>query len=227
MILLNLLQKARIKTQPVETDMDQHRAYLKKQGSSNKVVYSHRGVNFPEGKEYIFWVNIKGYSFLYVVTPDREEYIYYFPSKEDVVESLGQSGDGTFIYGVDVSTKKYCFEIKITIAGDMYINYITTVPEGCGVGLKKLFEVAYLLLSTIGYKGKIALKDDVQIDGKFITFDRIKQGKPSIYSRYGFRIIPEREIQIQQAKNKGDMKLLKELCHNIPMVAKDISQFVD
>lgn len=232
MSLKELLVTSKVKMERVEDeDMKTHRTYLRSHGSSDKVVYSHRGIVFPEEQD-LFWINLrsvhdlrKTYDFLYVFTPEKEEFLYYFPSRDDAIEPLGKVKQ-YFLYGIDVTERKYCFEIKVNVVGEMYINYITTEPKGCNLGLKGLFEILYLFLYKIGYKGKVALKDDVQIAGKFITYERILEGKPSIYEKYGFRILPERLDSIRKAKDSNDLKTLKVLCSNIPMVARDISKFV-
>jgi len=216
-MLLKLLNEAKINLFPYDSEIvKDHENYLQ---NKEKIVYLHRGVKIPKNTNLIFTFHIDKNNFLYVASPEGEEFIYYFPGSvepEDFLENLGRHEDEHY-YGVNISEKKYCFEIKVNVDGEIYLNFITTEPEGCGVGLNELFKVFFSLLTKINYKGRMALKDDVQVKGKFITYDRILAGKPSIYEKYGFFPNKRRMRQIEEEIKNKNFEAAKKLSRNIPM----------
>jgi len=230
MRFLDLLKKSRFPVSTAVTDdMEIHKQYLEKNEGKEKkenIKFSHKGSTIQGDfeKAPFFWFVIQNYSFLYIMTPENEEYIYYFPNPEEAIEPLGKIKNN-FIYGINLDEKRYCFEIKIGIDGGIMLNFITTQPEGCSVGLNKLFQILNILLSSLKIEGPILLKDDVKVGDKFITYERMLQGKPSIYVKYGFKIISSRLEEIEKAKRLNDTEALKVLYRNIPMVAKDTSKF--
>lgn len=215
------------------TDLLEFKESLLGYNPASKVIVSHRGI--PDVKpENVFWVIPKGNqecSFLYLKSPEHdEEYLYFMDDqfKRDIIEAIGNDGD-EYYYGIDFADKKYCIELKYTTYKEIYINFITTLPKGCSnkycSRLNGLFKVLKIFLDSIGYIGRVALKDDVQVNGKSITLERILEGKGSIYEKYGFFIDEGIFREIKNSIDKGDKQSLKVLSRNIPMVAENTGKF--
>lgn len=168
-------------------------------------------------------------SFLYIST-DSVEYLYYFgeKSENDILYPLYVNSNNEYVYGIDKSDKQYCIELKFE-SNNLHINFITTESENCKKvfcnKLNGLFSVLYIFLKTVNYTGKITLEDDVMINGKFITYDRIINNKPSIYEKYGFEIEKNRLYQINNALADKNYDKLKILSRCIPMYANNIDKF--
>jgi hypothetical protein len=171
-------------------------------------------------------------NFVYILTSDNT-FLYYFPCTKElctelVLSDLGYDENAKEVVGIDFEDKHFCIEI-IDKESFLYINFITTTPDKCDSvmcnRLAGLFSMLYCFLSSIGYDGIVWLKDDVVINGEFITYKRLLEGKGSIYTKYGFRILPNVQEKIDELLKFGKLEELKVLSRNIPMVSQNIIGF--
>ena len=174
-------------------------------------------------------------SFLYVRTYDKNEYNEYLYFADDVSslieDTYSYTEKGEEIYSINLENRKFCIELTMESLGYLYINFITTIPGNCKnyfcKGLNGLFQALYFFLSSIDYTKIVLLKDDAQVNGKFLLYERIinNQIPYSIYSKYGFEISPLRLADIEQAYKNNDLQVLKIITRNVPMVAPNINNF--
>lgn len=181
------------------------------------------------------------YKFLWIKNVDNKSYIYFADNIDNLIVDSGNFDDvgGISIYNINLEDRKFCIELTTNEFNFFYINYITTLPEGClNIACKRtkgLFQVLYILLSSINYTDNVSLQDDVQIDDVFITPQRALQGKENIsmYQRYGFKMSPDRRADIiklantinNTVNNHEQRNKLNKITRAIPMVATNISKF--
>jgi hypothetical protein len=208
------------------------------------VMIEHRGI--PNvNKSDVFWIrNLTPSSsdlpsdspsdcdFLYIKSPEHDEEYFYFTDNKEIIEPLyaKEKNDGVlYVYGIDFSDRKFCIELKMNMYKEFYINYITTLPEGCSnkmcQRLDGLFSILYCFLKSINYKGRIALKDDAMKNSESLLYTRLKEGKGSIYEKYGFEIDPIFKREINEALKNSEYDKLRKLTRNVPMIAQGYSMF--
>ena len=192
-------------------------------------VLKHRGINITS--KNIAIITSENYNFLWINNLEKS-YIYFADNINKLMVDSGEySVKGLPIVSINLEDKIYCIELTTNEFNVVYINFITTLPIGCNTKeckrLKGLFAVLYKLLMSIKYIGPVSLKDDVQVNGKFVTITRALENNPkiSIYQRYGFKMSHERYKDIMEAVNKKDMKKLEVIARNIPMMASNIRNF--
>ena len=197
----------------------------------DEFVIIHKGMNIP--LDYISILSYDKYSFVYIKTPKDKIYIYFSPKNEKLFEDTGffDEKEGLSVISINIEQRLYCIELTTNEFNYIYINFITTTPDNCDeIECKKLnglFKVLYNFLYAINYNNVVTLTDDVQINGKFITAERaLKNNKHiSIYEKYGFKMSPDRRQDIINAVNNNNIKIVKDLSRNIPMICKNITEF--
>lgn len=207
--------------------------YSKDEVEGEDYILKHRGVAI--NSKNISIIKTGGYIFLWIMNFENKgkSYIYF---ADDLSKLLVESDEYDNIKGlpivcINLEDKEYCIELTTNEFNFLYINFITTLPLGCDKKeckrLKGLFSVLYKFLINIKYNGPISLKDDVQVNGNFLTIKRALNNNPtiSIYQRYGFEMSEKRYNDIRKAVINKDIKKLEEIARNIPMIALNIEKF--
>lgn len=173
-------------------------------------------------------------SLVFVETEQQKQYLYFADPSQKLMEDLNEydAKTGQEVWGINTEDKKYCLELLWTHgACPVYLNFITTLPKGCAdqrcKRLSGLFSILKSILEALKYRGPVCLKDDVQVQGKFITYERIIARKPqwSIYEKYGFQIVPPVYAELLKALEEKDKERLQRLARNIPMMAPNTARF--
>ena len=224
-----------------------------KQYLNNKYNIVHRGydiksddisklsINLQENPNNIDGLTYCKLQFLYVKVPViNKSYLYYYCdliNLNDLIDIIGYNKlTKNKIVGVNFEQKKYCIELTTNDENNLYINYMTTIPNGCNntlcnKGLSFLFKVLYIFLNHIEYKGQISLRDDsrlINMKETNLIILRLSQGKSqiSIYEKYGFKISSDIYNTILNAFNNKNITELKKHIYNIQMKADNIDLFI-
>jgi len=223
-------------------------ANVDKQYLNNKYNIVHRGYDIKYddisklliNQNAIPYNNINKLQFLYVKVPlINKSYLYYYCdliNLNDLIDIIGYNKlTKNKIVGVNFEQKKYCIELTTNDENNLYINYMTTIPNGCNntlcnKGLSFLFKVLYIFLNHIEYKGQISLRDDsrlINMKETNLIILRLSQGKSqiSIYEKYGFKMSDNTHNIILNLFNNNNINELKKHIFNIPMISKNIDLF--
>lgn len=155
--------------------------------------------------------------YVYVLDMNNQEFVYLYKDVDfyNMDEYSNETGEPMISLN-----PTYCIKLKFE-RHTVIISMITTKPTGCDSlhckRLNGLFKEMDLFLQRIQFQGRIELHDDVQIDGVFITGERLKNGKGSIYEKYGFRIEPEYLQQLHSLQGEADTARYNAMARNIPM----------
>ena len=193
----------------------------------------HRGIEIKKKDIYMLMIDPVEASFLYVSIPSDKK-IYFYAANDissNLIEDIGYHTTGNTIKGINFEDRKFCIELTLNEYNQIYINFITTLPDGCENKfcnkLNGLFALLFKFLNQIGYKDAVSLKDDARVGGDSLVFLRLMKNDKNIiiYEKYGFKMSVNRYNDIIKAKKDNDIIKLKNFTSNIPMRAKNINEF--